>query len=108
MEKQLRKKLISVLEEGIEDEIIVSRNRKDIDGIGEHTKIAALLLYAGLLVEVSGAGTFTSLQGREYLARLNAPRMTWFNDHWFAASVAAGTIIFAGVSAGVQSLFGLS
>lgn len=50
-----------------------------------------------------GTGSFrVTAQGREYWDQLNAPRWYWLRRNWFAASVAAGTIVFGAAAAGAN------
>ena len=50
-----------------------------------------------------GSGSFrVTANGRDYWENLTAPRWNWFRRNWFPASVAAGTILFSGVSAAVN------
>lgn len=102
MERQFKRRLISVLEEGIEGQIDVSKDRKDISGVDEHIKASELLLSAGYLLHVKGYGTFTSLQGRDYLYRLKHRIGAWLKENWFPAIVAAATIFLALGSVVVQ------
>ena len=43
-------------------------------------------------------------EGRDYWEKLNAPRWYWFRRNWFAASVAAGTILFSGAATAANIL----
>ncbi len=88
MDEQLKEKLISVLEEGVEDEVIVGRSRKDIDSVDEHQKITQLLISAGHLMHVQGYGIHTSMQGREYLYRLKHRIRAWYKGSRFLLFVA--------------------
>ena len=50
--------------------------------------------------ERTGTGTFRlTAYGRENWEQRTTPRWYWFRYNWFPASVAAGTILFAGVVA---------
>ena len=50
-----------------------------------------------------GVGNYRlTAYGREYWEKLTSPRWHWFRRSWFPASVAAGTILFSGVSAAVN------
>ena len=94
MERQLREKLIYILEKCKEGSPF-GADYEDFD-------IYRLLQYEGYITERPNRISYTSLTGREYLECLKAPTRAWLKDNWFPTAVAAATILFAGVSAGVQ------
>ena len=95
MDKQRKEKLIDVLELGTEGNLPPGKNMHDVLDL----RSLELLDKAGY---IRRKDMFTTLSGLSYLERLKAPRKAWFKDNWFPALVAAATIVFAGVSAGVQ------
>ena len=95
MDKQRKEKLIDVLESGIElspppgktwDDVLDLWSLETLDKAGY----------------IERNPLFTTLSGMSYLERLKAPKKAWLKKNWFPALVAAATIVFAGVSAGVQ------
>ena len=94
MDKGLKKSIIRLLEQCKEPQYY------GVDSEDVHT--VHLLQDGGYLTKRDGSIFYTSLTGREYLERLKATRKYWFKRNWFAVLVAAATIVFAGVSAGVQ------
>ena len=80
MEKNLRKKIIYILEQCEE----VSPFGADYEDI--HT--VHLLQDEGYITRRSGSLSYTSLTGREYLERLKAPRKAWLKKRWLRVSIA--------------------
>ena len=107
MPKELKKAIREVLEEALDIEVIFTTDftRSNLDPrkqqAADHLIDLGFLQMSGLL----GRGYVTSdmlratAHGREYWEELTAPRWYWFRHNWFPASVAAGTILFAGVAA---------
>ncbi len=97
MDKELKESIIRLLEQCKEPYgFTFGSNAGDI-------KVADLLAETGYLSERQAKVFTTTLHGLEYLDHLKEnPVKVWLRSNWFAAIVAAATIIFAGVSAGVQ------
>ena len=107
MPKELKKAIREVLDEALDIEVMFTtdftRNKLDPrkQQAADHLIDLGFLQMSGLL----GRGYVISdmlratAHGREYWEELTAPRWYWFRHNWFPASVAAGTILFAGVAA---------
>ena len=92
MNKQLREQMIKVLDAATEEghEPFVRF---------KHEYAFQLLSQAGY---IDPSNARTTLKGHKFLEQLKHPKRAWLQVHWFAASIAFATILFAGVSAGVQ------
>ena len=98
MDKELRMRLIKVLEDGISSSLTVG-NDED----------RTLLKSQGYLVEgtpknlaAPRGALYTSIAGRRYLERLKSPKKTWLKGNWFAVSIAAITGVTGLASVVVQ------
>ena len=102
MDKELKKRLISTLEEASEN-LLEDKN----------DAVLLLLKSEGYLVERLPLGAqptykllHTSIAGRKYLERLKAPRKAWLKKNWFAVSIAAITA-FIGIAGVIVQGVGL-
>ena len=103
MDKEHKKQLINLLEEGAENSLA-----------DEDTKLFTVLKDAGYLVAGRPLGAdrpiqflYTSIAGRKYLERLKAPRKAWLKKNWFAVSIAAITA-FIGLASVIVQIVGLT
>ena len=98
MDKELRKRLIEVLEDGASSSLTVGNDEE-----------RTVLKGQGYLVEgtpknlaAPRGALYTSIAGRKYLERLKSPKKAWLKRNWFAASIAAVTGATGLVSVVVQ------
>ena len=102
MDKELRKRLIEVLEDGTSSSLTVGNDEE-----------RTLLKSQGYLVEgtpknlaAPRGALYTSIAGRKYLERLKHPRKAWLKKNWFAVSIAAITA-FIGLASVIVQVVGL-
>ena len=100
MEKELKRRLIAVLEEGDKRYISASAERKII-GNDKNAQCFHDLEAGGYIIFSVGFGYFTSLAGQEYLERLRAPRKAWLKKHYLG--FIAG-VVTAGLAAVIGTL----
>ena len=107
MPKELEKAIREVLDEALDIEVMFTTDftRSKLDPrkqqAADHLIDLGFLQMSGLLGRgyVNSDMLRATAHGREYWEKLTAPRWYWFRYNWFPASVAAGTILFAGVAA---------
>ncbi len=78
---------------------LYTRERGERTGNQHLTRNAVAYLEDMYALDPNGGALRITAVGWDYWEKLNAPRLYWFRENRFPASVAFGTILFGGASA---------